>query len=209
MVIRGAAKFCEAAIRHQARFSRDESGVTMIEFGLLAVPFLLILMGIFMNSYVLFSQSALDYTVYSAARLVMTGQTQNNAAITDATSFIKQTMCGSSSNLPSYMDCTKLQIDLRVLPNFASSNPGAIFAPGGTKMFCPGVGSSYVMLSASYPLPTLFPLLTEWISPGGMSIGASTTGMTLDANGNYIRTLESTIVLRNEPFTTTSTLPGC
>ena len=192
----------------QARFSRDESGVTMIEFGLLAGPFMVVLMGIFMNSYILFSQSALDYAVDQAARSVMTGKTQSDSTIIDSTTFIDKVICGPLSNLPSYMDCTKLKVDMRVLPNFASSNPGAIFAPGGSTMFCPGVGSNYVMLSASYPLPTLFPLLT-WISPNGTSIGASTTGLTLDANGNYIRTLESSIVLRNEPFTATSTLPGC
>ncbi|MBV1706319.1 MAG: pilus assembly protein [Hyphomicrobiales bacterium] len=202
---RSAGTMGRAAKALHQRFTSDQRGVSAIEFGMLAVPFFGVLMGIFMNSYVLFSQTSLDYAVYHAARQVMTGQIQNNSTIVDAKSFIQQVMCGPTTNLPSYMNCNNLQVDMRVLPNFASSDPAAIFAPGGTQQFCPGSGSSYVMLSVNYPLPTLFPLLTGWVT----NIGISNAGSTLDANGHPVRMLESSIVLRNEPFTSTTTLPGC
>lgn len=205
MVGRFAGALGRATKAWRFRFARDQRGVSAIEFGMLAVPFFGVLMGIFMNSYVLFSQTSLDYAVYHAAREVMTGQIQNNSTIVDAASFTKQVMCGAATNLPSYMNCNNLQVDMRVLPNFASSDPAAIFAPGGTLQFCPGSGSSYVMLSVNYPLPTLFPLLTGWVT----NVGLSTAGSTVDSSGHPVRMLESSIVLRNEPFTSTTTLPGC
>ncbi len=205
MVGRFAGTIGRATRKLHQRFVRDQRGVSAIEFGMLAIPFFGVLMGIFMNSYVLFSQTSLDYAAYHAARQVMTGQIQNNSTIVDAKSFTQQVMCGATSNLPSYMDCNKLQVDMRVLPNFASSNPAAIFAPGGTQQFCPGSGSSYVMLSLNYPLPTLFPLLTGWVT----NVGLSTASTTVDSSGHPVRMLESSIVLRNEPFTSTTTLPGC
>ncbi len=199
------ARLRKATRRGSIRFLRDQSGVTALEFGMLAIPFFGVLMGIFLNGYVLFSQAALDTAVADAAKQIMTGQIQNNSAIVDAPSFVAQVLCGANSTLPSYMNCSKLQVDLRVLPDFASSDPASIFGPNGTLKFCPGAGSNYVMLSVNYPLPTLFPVLIGWVT----NVGISSASQTKDSNGNYVRMLESSSVLRNEPFATTTTWPGC
>lgn len=58
------------------RWRRDENGATAIEFALLAVPFMLMVVGIIEMSLMFLAGSLLEGAVSDASRLVRTGQLQ-------------------------------------------------------------------------------------------------------------------------------------
>ena len=55
------------------RFRRCENGVTMIEFGMVAFPFLLFVLGIMAVGLQFFTINALDHAVETASRKIRTG----------------------------------------------------------------------------------------------------------------------------------------
>ena len=57
-------------------FLREESGVTALEFAIVAVPFLMFAFGVIGIGLHFFTQNALDHAVSSAARKIRTGQAQ-------------------------------------------------------------------------------------------------------------------------------------
>ena len=62
--------------RRRRGFARDDSGVTAIEFGLLALPFFSILGAILETSLVFLSGQVLESAVQDTSRLIRTGQAQ-------------------------------------------------------------------------------------------------------------------------------------
>ena len=65
-------------LKRLAAFGRDDRGVTMIEFGLLAVPFFTMIAAILETALVFLASQILDSAVQDASRLVRTGQAQAN-----------------------------------------------------------------------------------------------------------------------------------
>jgi hypothetical protein len=63
--------------RRLLRFRRDERGATVIEFGLVALPFFGLLFAIIETALVFFAGQALETAVSNAARLIRTGQAQS------------------------------------------------------------------------------------------------------------------------------------
>lgn len=57
-------------------WSRNEDGAAAIEFAMVAIPFLMMLVGIMGSGLQFFSQNALENGVEAASRQVMTGQAQ-------------------------------------------------------------------------------------------------------------------------------------
>ncbi|RYE39513.1 MAG: pilus assembly protein, partial [Hyphomicrobiales bacterium] len=64
------------ALRSAGQFGRDDRGVTIIEFGILALPFFTIIAAILETSLVFFAGQILDSAVQDAGRLIRTGQMQ-------------------------------------------------------------------------------------------------------------------------------------
>lgn len=61
---------------HRKRFLADENGATAVEFGLVAAPFIALLVGIIQTFMVLFASQLLETVVTQSSRLIMTGQAQ-------------------------------------------------------------------------------------------------------------------------------------
>ena len=180
-----------------ARLTSDDRGATAVEFSIVAVPFIGILMAIFQTGLVLFTSEGLEAAVGDASRAIMTGQVQSGSMSTVA-AFRDQMLCAPTAPrrriLPSFIDCSKLIIDVRQAATFAASDTSRSFYTNSSPVFNPGGAGCVVVVRVAYPLPILFPILT--------ATGVNTAGQIAQGGGlKYM--LLSTSVFRNEPFSTT------
>lgn len=190
-----------APLRRWRGFARDESGVTAIEFGLLALPFFSILGAILETSLVFLSGQVLESAVQDTSRLIRTGQAQG-AGVTAAG--FKTMVCDRVFGL--IRDCDSLHIEVNVVSAFGDVDMTAPVnwtcaapAPGQTQQqanaacsawtrpenYTPGAGSSIVMVQVYYKWPVIVPF-------GGLGLSNLPDGR---------RVMGSATVFRNEPFT--------
>lgn len=183
-MIRGIPRRRRRAIS-KAGFSKNENGSAAIEFGMVAAPFLFLLMAIFETGLMLFSEYVIDNGTAQAARMIRTGQIQSQSV---SQAGFKTLICG---NLASFLDCTnKLHVDVRKWTAFAdisSTNPvgpdGELTNEAKNGQFNPGGPLDVVTVRVYY----------EW--------DLMTPGISLLANlANGRRVLISGAAFRNEPY---------
>ncbi len=166
-------------------FWGDASGASALEFALVALPFILLLLAVLEVGIVYFATSELDNAVVEGARLIRTGQAQNQNF--DAGAF-KTQVC---THLTAPISCSGLMLDVRHFSNFSSINlTNPLDANGNLKTtfsYDPGVGGDVVVVRAFYDWGLTAKLPNE-IALSNMS------------NGD--RLLISTAAFRNEPFQT-------
>lgn len=165
------------------RFRRNSDGVAAIEFGIVALPFLGLLIAIFETTLIFFTQSALETGVANAGRMIRTGQVQTEGV---SESDFKTEVCNS---LAGYLSCeANLTVDVRSFSSFASvSLPDALDGDGelaGGTTFAPGNTSQVVVVRAFY--------VWDMITPDHI------TGLSNMANGK--RLIAAASAFRNEPF---------
>ena len=167
------------------RFLRDENGATAVEFGIVALPFLALLLAAVQLGLVYLSQSALEVATEKAARLVLTGTAQ--AASTTQSQFLAA-VC---AKLPSLLKCSNLMVDAQVYSSFSSSNtsaPTITYNPNGTVSnqwnYNIGGANNIVVLRVMYLLPVIK-------VPLGLSLSNTSYGA---------RLLMATAVFKNEPY---------
>lgn len=178
--------------RRRCGFLRDERGVTVVEFGLLAVPFFSIVGAILETSVVFLSGQILDSAVQDVSRLIRTGQAQQ-AGMTPAQ--FKQDVCDRLFGL--FTNCDGLHVEVQVIDNFnaASMTPPVNWSCDEDddgcsdwtrpETFTPGQGSSIVAVQVYYQWPVILPL-------GSLGMGNLPDGK---------RLMGAATVFRNEPFT--------
>jgi len=166
------------------RFKRNDSGASMIEFAMVATPFLAVLIAIFETTLIFFTQSTLESAVATASRAIRTGQVQAEG-LTDAQ--FKSMVCSGFSG---YLNCDeKLTIDVRSFSNFASVNlPSALDEEtqelAGNNEFSPGDTSEVVVVRAFY--------VWDMVTPDHF------TGLSNMAGTK--RLIAAASAFRNEPF---------
>lgn len=173
-------------VRPAERFRKAQGGAAAIEFGLLAAPFLFLLMAIFETGLMLFTEYVVENGVAKAARMIRTGQVQNEG-ITAAQ--FKEEICG---NLLTYFDCEeRLYVDVQSFTKFSDiTTPNSISDDGEltedvtvNSNFEPGDPMDVVVVRAYY----------DW--------QLMTPGITYLANlANGRRLLTASAAFRNEPF---------
>lgn len=184
------------------RFARADRGTSAIEFGLLAVPFFGLICGFFEITYVSYAGEALQAAVSKASRQVLTGQIQVQNVST-ASSFVSNYLCPTNGTriLPSYMDCTKLIVDVRTAADFTTADMTNTFYTQPLK-YCLGQPSTIVVLRVIYPLNTIFPL-----SIYNQYIGLANN---VPNNSGWKHILMGTAAFKTEPYAGTYTSPaGC
>ena len=167
-----------------AAIRRNERGATILEFALISAPFIAILIAILETSLVFLAQQGLETTGEAAARLITTGQAQQNAwtAAQYKTQVCKQ--------LPPFLNCTKLMVDVQTAASFGDASTGAptITYSGGnvsnTWSYAVGGAGDIVIVRLMY----LWPVAT---GPLGFNLG--------NQSGNK-RLLLSTSVAKTEPY---------
>lgn len=169
--------------RLAAKLRQDRRGAAMVEFALIALPFLILVFGIFEVGLVTWGGLELDNATSDAARLVRTGQAQSGKF--DANR-LKQEVCARVSLL---FDCTtKLRMDIRTFVTFsAMTAPQPLNAQGAFQdsySYQPGGPEQIVLMSTYYEWPLL-------------NIVSS---MSLGNMGSGNRLLQASAAFQNEPF---------
>lgn len=184
------------ALRKAGRFRRDERGVTIIEFGILALPFFTIIAAILETSLVFFAGQILDSAVQDAGRLIRTGQMQTGPAGSNNLEGFRLKVCDGLYNM---MTCANVKLRVSVVADFGSATvsypiqTGNACAEVSGKKTCnwtivedykPGGGGDVVLVQAYYKWPTIVRL----------------PGFDLQDQIDGTRLLGAVRVFRNEPF---------
>jgi Flp pilus assembly pilin Flp len=174
-----------------ARWRADVSGVTAVEFGMVAWPFIVMLFGIIAVGLYFFTTFALENAVEQASRLLRTGQAQtaNNGAGITSTQF-KTKVC---EFLPGFIDCNKVQVNVKSFPDTTNITPaelptclGADGNLSGVTEYTPGGASEVVLVWVCYEWELAGKVANSWFSLGDMSNGS--------------RLIQATTVFRTEPY---------
>ncbi|HEU0061055.1 MAG TPA: TadE/TadG family type IV pilus assembly protein [Hyphomicrobiaceae bacterium] len=152
---------CRRAIELLRRWQAAQSGATAIEFGMVALPFVLLLFGILSVCLYFFTTFTLENAVWQAARAIRTGQVQQSqgdytAATTndDRKKLFKKAMCAKA---PSFFNCLgKAVVIVQSNANFGSivepkCATNGVMAEEATAAFDPGNASSVVLVTVCYP----------------------------------------------------------
>jgi Flp pilus assembly protein TadG len=171
-----------------AAFRADQSGASAIEFAIVAVPLIWLILATMQVGLLYSANYSLENATAQGARLIRTGQAQNNKF--DAEGFKKE-VC---KHLTSMLSCEKLKVDVRRFDSFSKSeltNP--LDSKGAMKTsfsYDPGVGGEVVVVRSFYP----------WDVPASLPDIIDLSNM---KDGQ--RMLIATAAFRNEPFQSTAT----
>lgn len=170
-----------AGTKGRQSFRRDIGGATAVEFGLIALPFIALIVGIIELGITYFADNALDTATTEASRLIRTGQAQQQGF--NAGAFSSRVCDG----LKPVFDCNNLKVDVRTSPDFSSLSTAPPIKADGTiddskLKYDAGHGTDIVVVRVYYAWPAVLNFLD--------------TNST--ANGKHI--LAAVTTFRNEPF---------
>ncbi len=163
------------------RFRHDRSGATVVEFGLLAMPFLLVVFAILETSLVFLGELTLDNAVQRVGRTVRTGEVQS-ANLSEAQ--FRSRLCGEVGFL---LDCNKLKVDLSSYSAFSAIPAAAPIKDGDLDAsgfgYALSGGSSIVALRVYYKWPIYTDLMRKYLSDmdDGSHLLASMTAFRTEA----------------------------
>jgi Flp pilus assembly protein TadG len=165
------------------RLVRQEEGAATVEFALVAAPFLALMFAILETGLVFFAGQTLETVASDSARLILTGQAQNQGM---SQSQFNAAVC---AKVAAMFDCTKMMLDVQTYSNFSSANTSLPVDSNGnvqtsTFGFNPGGSGDIVVMRLMYPWPTFMSLL----------------GFNLSNMSGQKRLLMATVSFRNEPF---------
>ena len=177
----------EQSSKQQRRraFHRNESGATAVEFGLIAAPFIALLMGTIQTFLVFFAGQQLQTVVTQASRLILTGQAQDQGLSQSA---FAQKLCADVVVL---FTCSNIMIDVQAYSSFSAATTGMptlTFNGSGQVtnawQYNPGSPGQIVVVRAVYQWPV-------FLGPLGFNLSNL-------PNGN--RQIMGTAVFKNEPY---------
>ena len=168
------------------RFLQAERGATAVEFGIVAAPFIYLLMAILELAIVFWTSQVLETAVANASRQIYTGQFQQSAANVgippeQRLANFKQAVC---SHVRALFDCNaKLDVDVRSFSSFAEATvPRPIRTSDGTYDpsgfgYMPPTANQIMIVRASLEYPVFVSLLAPFtgLSNGNRLIMASAT----------------------------------
>jgi len=165
-----------------ARLARARDGSAAVEFGMVALPFCLMMFAILELGLVFVTDSVLENATIETGRLIRTGQA--SAQSMTAAQF-KTSLCGRMSIFAS--DCAaRASVDVRVIPQFATVPPdpmaGGTFN-AATLTYSNGVPGDLILVRVWYRQP----LMTTFLAQGLSRLGDGTA------------MLSATTAFRNEP----------
>ena len=166
------------------RFRRNQKGATTIEFAMVVTPFMALMFAIIETAIVFFAGQTLETAVGDSARLIITGQAQQQGF--DQNKF-KQAVC---SRVYALFDCTNgMIVDVRKYTSFAAAQTGKPIDANGNLIndfaYQPGCPGDIVVVRIMYQWP----------------VYVSFVGLNLADMANGKRLLIATSAFRNEPYT--------
>lgn len=167
-----------------ARSWTDETGTTAVEFGIVAIPFILILVGLLEMGLMFAAGTVLEGGTQEAGRMVRTGQIQ---AAGDPEAAFRAALC---DHVDTFMNCDDLTYEVIELGDAGFHGASAVepvIDEDGVmhpRPFDPGEENSVVLIRAAYLYPIKTPLFAHLLA---------------DSAGNR-KLFLSTVVIRNEPY---------
>ncbi|RZJ03978.1 MAG: pilus assembly protein [Brevundimonas sp.] len=167
-----------------ARLLKARDGSVAVEFGMVALPFCLMIFAILELALIFVTDSVLENATIETGRLIRTGQA---SAQNMTPKQFKDSLCGRMSVFAP--DCNaRAFVDVRVIPQFAAIPPdpmagGKVFNDG-VLTYCGGGPGSLVLVRVWYRQP----LLTTFLAQGLSRLKDGTAMLT------------ATTAFRNEPF---------
>lgn len=162
---------------------KDKRGVTAIEFGFVALPFFMLIIGIMELGMYYTAATVIEGGTVRAARIIRTGQAQESADPLDT--FLTE-LC---NNVDQIMDCSDIQYEV-INPdgnNFSDAGDANPSFDGDGNLdsagFDPGGANEVVIIRVAYR----FPFATPWL--GNLLGGADSSVLIM-----------STATVRNEPY---------
>lgn len=173
----------------------DREGTTAIEFSMLAVPFVFFVIGIIELAMLFAAQAIFKDSIFSAARIIRTGELQLTAG-DDPASVFREALCEQEMVI---IDCNDVEFTVKTLATFTDPGDSPEMDETGHMEredadgdgeddplpFDAGGISDVVRIDATY----LYPMLTLGI--GGRFFS--------NYDGMY-RLLRTTVVLQTEPY---------
>ncbi len=211
---RPGRRLASAVARTLRRFRGDRKGVSAVEFGLVSVPFLGLFCAIFETGFVYLNSVGLDAAVQTAARNILTGNTQTagvNGTVTNAQQFRTTYLCPSTGEqvLPSFVKCANLIIDVRSATSYSGvDTTNDFYSNTANQQFCPGAPGTITIVRVAYPMPVFLPIVAKVTSIFEVSAGLVNNVPNLA--GTY-HLLLATAVFQTEPFSGANytKLAGC
>jgi len=169
--------------RRRSGFLADENAATAVEFGLVAAPFIALLVAIMQTFLVIFAQQLLQTVVTQSSRLVLTNQAASMTQAQFATQVCNQVRI--------IFDCNSLMVDVQTYASFAAGNtsaPTLSFNAQGqvtnSWQFNPGGPGDIVIVRVMYQWPVF-----------GGPLGFNLSNL---SNGN--RLIMASAAFQNEPI---------
>jgi Flp pilus assembly protein TadG len=140
-------------------------GGTALEFGILAVPFFVLVLGAMEVGYDFFIQSALSNAVYVAGRSVQVGSAQGSASGTAEANWVAAQVCPA---LGGALDCGQLYVSIAAIPSgtgqnyytyIAANPPSLTTMTSSADSVCTGSAAQMMILRAYYLSPSFLGLL--------------------------------------------------
>jgi Flp pilus assembly protein TadG len=137
------------------RLWRDPSAATLLEFALAAPAFIAMMIAIFQTALLFLATQGLETAAEASGRLLLTGQAQGANYTAD------QFKTAACTTLPTYLNCSKLYVDVSTATSFSLANPAppplSYDSAGNiTNSFnyAPGKSGAIVVLRLMYVWPT-------------------------------------------------------
>lgn len=169
------------------KWLQDSSGTTAIEFGLVGLPFFMLVLGTIVVGLFFFTTFALENAVDQASRLIRVGAAQQSGMT--AAQF-KESVC---SYAPAYVDCDgKMRVSVQNYSDFASIvTPSCTDADGGLippekTVYSAGSSSDVVLVTVCYEweLAGLLPFARLGTMPDGAALIQASATFRTEPYGN-------------------------
>ncbi|AKR57874.1 pilus assembly protein [Devosia sp. H5989] len=166
------------------RFVRDQRGATLIEFGILAPVFFVLIGATLETGIVFLANEVLDSAVQDSTRKILTGEAQNQSLSAEG---FRALIC---QDLYGLFDCNQLRIKVDVISDFKSAAIEPPIDPNDPTQwkiqstYNPGQASEIVRVQAYYKWPTIM----------------NFAGFNLATYSDGTRLLGAVRVFKNEPF---------
>jgi Flp pilus assembly protein TadG len=169
------------------RFDNNETGSAAVEFGLVALPFFACFFAIIEVGLVFFAGQTLETAVGDAARLILTGQAQNqNFQAAD----FKTRICTTA--VQTLFTCADIAVDVRTATSFGTAdlsmplNAGTHLLDTSTFSYNTTQPCDIVVVRVIYEWPT-------FVRGLGLDMASA-------ASASHKHILMSTAAFRNEPY---------
>jgi Flp pilus assembly protein TadG len=165
------------------RWFKAKEGSTAIEFSLMAVPYLVLSLGIIELGIMYASASMLEGATSHASRMIRTGQLQQSSSVTPQRDF-EEELCDYASVL---LDCSLVVVEVIPMQSYNDySNLAPQFDENGDMIsggFNAGGSNDRILIRTAYRYQMLTPFIGQLLAP---PIGE--------------RLFMSTLVLQTEPY---------